>query len=171
MDVESPDSKATAQDQGVKSYPTIKWFKAGSTKPEDYSGGRSEADLVDFVNKNAGTHRTPGGKLSVTAGTIAAIDTVIQKVLNSGKDFSASADEVVKAATAETGNKFAEYYGKVAQKIKSNSGYVDKELGRLQSILKKGGLAPEKIDELTSRSNILKKFKLTKESYQEKAEL
>jgi protein disulfide-isomerase A6 len=170
VDAESPDSKKTAEDQGVKSYPTIKWFKAGSKEPEDYTGGRSEADLVAFINKNAGTHRAVGGKLSATAGTIEAIDKVIQKIMDSGKDFSAGADEVVKAAKAQKG-KVAEYYGKVAQKLKANSGYVDKEFKRLQGILKKGGLAPEKADDLTTRSNILSKFKISKEADEEKSEL
>lgn len=45
------------------------------------------------------------------------------------------------------------------EKVSANEGYVDKEIGRLEGMLKKGGLAPEKIDDLTSRTNILKLFK------------
>lgn len=54
--------------------------------------------------------------------------------------------------------KYAEYYVRVFDKISKNEGYVAKELARLQGILKKGGLAPTKIDELTSKTNVLRKF-------------
>ncbi|KAJ1557103.1 hypothetical protein HK405_000829, partial [Cladochytrium tenue] len=35
----------------VKGFPTIKWFPKGSTKPEDYSGGRDMDSLVKFVTE------------------------------------------------------------------------------------------------------------------------
>jgi len=41
---------------GVSGFPTIKYFPAGSTTPEDYSGGRTAGDMVDFINKKAGTN-------------------------------------------------------------------------------------------------------------------
>jgi len=41
---------------GVSGYPTLKWFPAGSTEPEDYRQGRAIDDLVDFVNRKAGTN-------------------------------------------------------------------------------------------------------------------
>ena len=159
MDAESPDSKKIADEQGVNSYPTIKYFAAGSKEAVPYEGARSEQAFLDFLNEKAGTHRVVGGKLSATAGTIASIDSLIQQVIGSGKDYVVAAEEVIKAAKKETGSKFAEYYAKVAAKVKDNAGYVDKELKRLEGMLKKGGLAPEKVDDLTTRSNILRKFK------------
>lgn len=85
---------------------------------------------------------------------------MIQKIIDGGGDIASKADDLVKAAKSEKGP-FATYYARVAEKVKTNSGYVDKELGRLEGILKKGGLAPQKLDELTSRSNILRRFKGT----------
>jgi protein disulfide-isomerase A6 len=105
----------------------------------------------------------------VTAGTIAAVDSVIQKIIDAGSDFSGKAQDVIDAAKVEKG-KYAEYYGKVAEKVKKNAGYVEKELKRLESILKKGSLAPEKLDDITSRTNILRKFKIVK-AEEEKSEL
>ena len=35
---------------------TLKWFPAGSLTPETYSGGRTAADIVAFVNEKAGTN-------------------------------------------------------------------------------------------------------------------
>jgi protein disulfide-isomerase A6 len=40
----------------VKGFPTIKFFPAGATKPEDYSGGRTAPDMIDFINGKAGTN-------------------------------------------------------------------------------------------------------------------
>lgn len=42
---------------GVTGFPTLKWFPAGSDTPEDYSGGRSVEDLVDFINSKTGLKR------------------------------------------------------------------------------------------------------------------
>ncbi|KAF2433355.1 disulfide isomerase [Tothia fuscella] len=161
VDAESPDSKKTASDHGVTSYPTIKWFSAGNKEPAAYEGARSEQAFIDFINKEVGTYRSVGGRLTAAGGTIAALDTIIQTVVDAGGDIASKADDLVKAAKSEK-SPFAAYYTKVAEKLKINSGYADKELTRLEKILKKGGLAPEKIDDLTSRSNILRRFKVAK---------
>ena len=54
--------------------------------------------------------------------------------------------------------KYAEYYVRVFDKLNSNNDYVSKELARLDGILKKGGLAPAKRDEIQSKTNVLRKF-------------
>eukprot|EP01080_Neovahlkampfia_damariscottae_P010631 gene10631-3254_t len=41
---------------GVQGYPTIKFFKKGDSNPQDYNGGRSAEDFVDYLNKNAGSN-------------------------------------------------------------------------------------------------------------------
>lgn len=59
----------------VRGYPTIKWFPKGSTKPEDYSGGRSAEDFVQFINdrtgaqqqRSAGTPTPPARLLTAAA--------------------------------------------------------------------------------------------------------
>ena len=156
VDCEAPNAKAIAADQGVKSYPTIKYFPKGSKEAVDYTGGRSEADFVEFMNEKAGTHRMVGGGLDVKAGTIDALDSIVSTL--TGSNIGEIQEQLTKAAV-DTKDKYAEYYVKVANKLKSNKGYVEKELPRLEGLIKKGGLAPEKLDELISRSNILRKFK------------
>lgn len=59
---------------------------------------------------------------------------------------------------ADAQYKYAEYYVKVFTKLAKSDGYAAKELARLDGILKKGGLAPEKLDEFTSKTNILRRF-------------
>ena len=156
VDAEAENSKSTADAQGVKSYPTIKYFPKGSTVPTPYEGGRSEKDFIEFLNEHAGTHRTVGGGLDAKAGTVEMLDSIVSK-FTAGGSLATVSEEATKAATGLK-DKYAEYYVKVFQKLGKSQGYVEKELARIQGILKKGGLAPEKLDDLMSRSNILRKF-------------
>ncbi|KAJ4290325.1 hypothetical protein N0V90_010541 [Kalmusia sp. IMI 367209] len=154
VDAEADNSKALASEQGVSSYPTIKYFKKGSTEPLPYEGARAEGDFVTFINSNAGTHRAVGGGLDATGGTIEALDTIVSKFQGA----YATGIEEAKKAAADLKDKYAQYYVKVFEKTGKNEGYAEKEYKRLQGLIGKGNLAAEKIDDLISRSNILKKF-------------
>lgn len=156
VDAEAENAKATAQDQGVKSYPTIKFFPKGSSTPIAYEGGRGEADFVTYLNEKAGTYRAVGGGLDAKAGTIDALDTILAKLQTGATAASITAD--VTAAAKGLKGKYAEYYVKVLGKAGASQTYAQKELARLEGLLKKGGLAPEKLDDLVSRTNILRKF-------------
>ncbi|KAG9775680.1 protein disulfide-isomerase A4 precursor, partial [Aureobasidium melanogenum] len=156
VDAEAENAKATAQKQGIKGYPTIKFFPKGSTEPVAYEGGRSEDALVKYINEKAGTHRTVGGGLDITAGTIAALDTFVSKYTSGGA--LETIQKEILAASENIKDTYAQYYVKVFDKLAQNPGYVEKESKRLNNLLKKGGLAPEKVDDLTKRSNILSKF-------------
>jgi len=160
VDAEAENSKATAKAQGVTSYPTIKFFSKGNKTPEDYNGGRSEADFVTFINEKASTHRTVGGGLDAAAGTIAALDKIVTK-FTGGTTLNEAVKEAKKEAESlkeQVQYKYAEYYLRVFDKLSKNDNFASKELARLDGILKKGGLAPAKLDELTSKTNILRKF-------------
>jgi protein disulfide-isomerase A6 len=160
VDADAPNGKATAAEYGVSGYPTIKFFPAGSTTPEDYDGGRSEEAFVSFLNKKVGTHRAPGGGVDATAGTVEALDTIVAKLIG-GTALAEAAAEAKKAAASLTDKaqaKYAEYYLRVFDKLSKSEGYAAKELARLEGIIKKGGLAPTKLDELTSKTNVLRKF-------------
>lgn len=161
VDAEAENAKATAKEQGVSSYPTIKFFPAGSIDAEAYNGGRSEADLVAFINEKVGTRRVVGGGLDATAGTIDVLNHIAMKFAAGGETLSELASEAKKSAEGlgkDAQYKYAEYYIRVFDKLSKSDNYVAKELARLDSIIKKGGLAPSKLDELTSKTNILKQF-------------
>lgn len=161
VDAESEDSKATASKQGVTSYPTIKFFPAGSKEAEAYSGGRSEEDFVKFLNEKAGTHRAVGGGLSATAGLVDILNAVVDKFTAGEATLADAATEAKKEAESLKEGaqyKYAEYYIKVFDKLSKNDDHASKELARLDGILKKGGLQPTKLDELTSKTNILRRF-------------
>jgi protein disulfide-isomerase A6 len=160
VDAEAENSKSLAKAQGVNSYPTIKFFPKGSTEGEPYQGGRSEKDLLEFINSKAGTHRAVGGGLDAMAGTIEALDHIVAK-FTGGSSMAEVAAEAAKAAMdfkEGAQYKYAEYYVKVFDKLKASDNYAAKELARLEGIMKKGGLAPAKLDEFTAKSNILRRF-------------
>lgn len=160
VDAEAPNSKAIAKEQGVSSYPTIKFFAKGSKEAEDYSGGRSEKDLLAFVNEKAGTHRVAGGGLNAIAGTVQALDDVVAKYLSGMPiaEIEAEVSASAKAIKESAQNTYAKYYVRVFEKLGESDTYAAKELARLEGIIKKGGLAPAKLDEFTSKTNILRKF-------------
>ncbi|KAF4927214.1 Protein disulfide-isomerase erp38 [Colletotrichum viniferum] len=160
VDAENEASKGTAAAEGVSSYPTIKFFPKGSKKGELYSGGRKEEDFVAFINEKTGTARVAGGGLNAVAGTIAALDEIVAKYISGTTIADAAAEAKKEAETLKekAQYKYAEYYVRVFDKLSKNDGYVKKEVARLDGILKKGGLAPAKRDEITSKTNILRKF-------------
>jgi protein disulfide-isomerase A6 len=158
--VNAEDNRAVAAKYDVKGYPTIKYFPKNNGTPLLYELGRDELAMVDYVNSQAGTYRTIGGGLTATAGTVAALDELIASV--TGGDVSSVQEKIVEAAK-DLKDAYAPYYVKVLNKLSENKGYVEKEVKRLEGMLKKGGLATSKIDDLVSRVNILKKFGLTSE--------
>lgn len=54
--VDADAEKALGGRFGIKSFPTLKWFPAGSLEPVAYEGGRTAGDIVEFVNGKAGTN-------------------------------------------------------------------------------------------------------------------
>lgn len=159
VDAEAPDSKDLARSQEITGFPTIKFFPKGSVEPTPYDGARSEQAFVDFINKKTGVHRSVGGRLNNQAGTIEVLDVILGKYITTGgiKDVDAATKEIKKAA-ADLSSTTKEYYLKALAKLTGNPEYAMKEQSRLAGILKRGGLAPEKIDDLQRRSNILAKF-------------
>jgi len=161
VDAEADNSKATAKEYGVSSYPTIKFFAKGSTTAVDYEGGRREENFVSYLNENAGTHRVAGGGLDDLAGTIEAIDDIVTKYIGGTHtltDAAAAAKKAAESLKEQAQYKYAEYYIRVFDKLAKSDGYAAKEFARLDGIIKRGGLAPTKLDELSSKVNILRKF-------------
>ena len=155
VDAESDGSKVTATREGITSYPTIKYFASKSSKGELYDKSRSPADLVAFINEKSGTHRLLGGSLNANAGTVDLLDAIIAKTSNWQ---AASALDTITKAAEGLSNKYASYYTKVASKMRTSQDYAAWESNRLEGILKRGGLAAMKVDDVTSRMNILRKF-------------
>ena len=97
--IDAEANPAVAEEYGITSYPQLKCllfkkrmliegFAKGSSKkePVDYNQGRSERDLVRFVNEKAGTHRLEGGGLSEDAGHIVDLDQLAKKLAAAATD-------------------------------------------------------------------------------------
>jgi len=70
--------KDTCGKFGVSGYPTLKFFKKGSTTPEDYSGSRDASELVDWINKQSGSRaRIAKPASAVTVLSPANFDSVV----------------------------------------------------------------------------------------------
>ncbi|XP_062500839.1 uncharacterized protein LOC134178068 [Corticium candelabrum] len=68
--VDADSEKDLASRFGVTGYPTLKFFPKGSTEPEDYSGGRSADDVINFINSKAGTR----AKIKKAASAVVDLD-------------------------------------------------------------------------------------------------
>lgn len=76
--VDADEHKSLAGRFEVRGFPTLLWFPAGSQTPEKYSGGRSAADIVSFINEKSGTNaRVTGPKTSVTILTPDNFDSIV----------------------------------------------------------------------------------------------
>ncbi|KAJ6261967.1 Thioredoxin [Drechslerella dactyloides] len=160
MDCDSPGSKATCEQYGIQGYPTLKFFAAAHGDVSTYEGGREEVAIIDYLNEHAETHRTPGGGLNSEAGTLDLMDEMLRaKVRDSihtlEEDLKLVANVIIPREGQE---KYREYYLKVAKKLQDKATYVTEELARLTKMVSKGGLNAEKLDDITKRQNILRRF-------------
>jgi protein disulfide-isomerase A6 len=83
-DLDADNYKDLAGRFGVSGFPTLKFFRKGSTTPEDYNGGREAADLIDWINQQAGTR----AKITKAASAVKILtpENFDSVVLDSSKD-------------------------------------------------------------------------------------
>ncbi|KAJ1536890.1 hypothetical protein HK096_006793, partial [Nowakowskiella sp. JEL0078] len=148
-----------AESYGIGGYPTLKFFTAGSNgkEPLNYDGGRTEADLVSYLNEKCGTDRAVGGGYGPNVGRIAELDKLASELLisNSKDLIIKSAREISKKSNIGT----AAYYVRVFEKVeKQGKDFLSKEIARLSKIIAGGNNTPEKIDDFSLRLNVLKAF-------------
>ena len=75
LDADAEAHRPFAQEAGVQSFPTIKFYPKGDKEnPEAYTGGRSEEDFIKFLNGKCGVHRMKGGGLTELAGRLPSLD-------------------------------------------------------------------------------------------------
>ncbi|KAJ7650246.1 protein disulfide isomerase [Roridomyces roridus] len=158
IDADDAKNKDLAVKYGVTSFPTIKFFGKGGAEPEAYEGGRSEFDFVAYLNQKCGTHRAVGGGLNDEAGRVSEFDSLASKFFVAAADARASILQDAVALAAGAGS-VANHYIRVMEKVVNGSeAYLEKEVKRLESILKKRSLAPAKLDEIKVKFNVLSAF-------------
>ncbi|KAI1321649.1 hypothetical protein EDD11_003129 [Mortierella claussenii] len=150
--------KETAEKYGVSGYPTIKFFTADGAV-EDYNGGRSEQDFIDFINKKTGTQRVSGGGLSPEAGRIAQLDDlVIQFVKASQEEKKKISKQAIELANKLT-DASAKYYSRFFEKALSVQNYAETEAVRLAKIIQNKSVNRLRLDDFSIRHNIITLFK------------
>lgn len=157
--VDATDYGELASRFEVQGYPTLKYFPAGSTEPENYEGPRTAEGMLEFLNSKAGTERRLDGTLGASAGRVAALDAIIS---NAG--FSVSADVVsqIKATAASLEGKEAKngkVYVAVAEKVAAKGAdYVSKESARLAKVIGGANIKPENKHQFLIKMNVLRAF-------------
>ena len=56
---------------GIQGFPTLKFFPKGSKDPEDYNGGRTAEDIMQFINSKSGTR----GRVKKAASSVVDLTT------------------------------------------------------------------------------------------------
>jgi len=146
---------------GVSGFPTIKFFPKNNKAGEEYNGGRSEQDFIDFLNKKCGTNRVAGGGIDDQAGLVADFDVLAEIFVTETESRAKTQEEMEKAldGKSEEDKKAGAYYIKVMKKItEKGDGYVATEIARLEKILS-GHMTGDKRDQMFRRKNILNVFK------------
>jgi len=145
---------------GISGFPTIKFFPKNNKAGEEYNGGRSEQDFIDFLNEKCGTNRVSGGGIDDQAGLVADFDAFAEKFVTDPDSRAATQEELEKAfvGKSEEDKKAGAYYVKVMKKItEKGDAYVATEIARLEKILS-GQMTGDKRDQMFKRKNILNVF-------------
>ncbi|KAL2623345.1 hypothetical protein R1flu_003550 [Riccia fluitans] len=153
--------KELGERYGVSGFPTIKFFPKENKEGVEYEGDRDLADFVDFLNKEAGTHRTPSGGLTENAGRIEQLDEVAKELISAPAEERHSilkkAEEAaseLEGAAASHAKTYLKFFKSIIDK---GDAYAKKEVERLERILS-GAVNPNKVDEIIIKRNILTSF-------------
>jgi len=157
--VDATVEKGLAENYSISGYPTIKYFAADGTV-EDYEGGRSEQDFIDFINKKAGTQRVAGGLLNSAAGRIPEMDELVAKFrkATSTDEKKTIKDRATELAATLVNNPSAKYYVRFFEKVLATPEYTVKETARLAKLIADRSMNHARLDDFSIRHNIISVF-------------
>merc|ERR1712121_574836 len=145
---------------GVSGYRTLTFFPKHNKEGEEYTQGRSEEALINFLNKRCGTNRVAGGRFDEQTGRFKEFDelaALFMKDMSSRESAPSKIHDVIEKNPAE--KKSGEYYIKVMDKVVvKGDGFVTSEIARIQKLLE-GHMTGDKRDEMFKRINALNVFK------------
>ncbi|KAG6593227.1 Protein disulfide isomerase-like 2-2, partial [Cucurbita argyrosperma subsp. sororia] len=146
---------------GISGFPTFKFFPKDNKDGEDYDGGRDVDDFVNFINLKSGTNRDSKGQLTVNAGLVASLESLVKEFIAAShgekKNVVAKMEEEAGKLSGSDA-RHGKIYVKSAKKcLEKGDGYAKSEIERIQRILDKS-VSPAKADEFTLKRNILSSF-------------
>merc|ERR1711885_85271 len=156
--VDADSEKDLGSRFGIQGFPTIKFFSKTNKDGEEYNGGRSEQDFIDYLNDKCGTNRVSGGGVGDKAGRVDEFDALAGTFMGDILSREQAIMDIEKSF--DLGNKKSgEYYLKVMKKIMDRGdSYVETEIARLKNLLE-GQMKVDKRDQMLKRKNILNVFK------------
>ncbi|KAI8555588.1 hypothetical protein RHMOL_Rhmol05G0184400 [Rhododendron molle] len=159
--LDADQHKDLAEKYGVSGFPTLKFFPKGNKAGEDYDGGRDLDDFVNFINENCGTSRDAKGQLTVKAGIIETLDTLVKEFVTASSEekktvYGRMEEEVEKLKGSAA--RYGKIYLKAAKScLEKGADYANNEVQRLERMLKKT-ISATKADDFTLKKNILSTF-------------
>ncbi|KAF5367576.1 hypothetical protein D9758_003706 [Tetrapyrgos nigripes] len=162
LDADDKRNADIARKYDIKSFPTIKFFSTDNKEGEDYVGGRSEADFVEFLNEKCGTKRAVGGGLNDEAGRVPELDVLASKFFVATSDAKNSVYQEALSLATSFGERSKHYLRVMEKIVNGTEDYIEKEVSRLESILSKRTLSSAKLDEMKIKANILRTFAVEK---------
>ncbi|EGC29704.1 hypothetical protein DICPUDRAFT_51128 [Dictyostelium purpureum] len=162
MDCDNAANKDLCSKYGITGFPTIKFFSKDNKEGAKYEQGRELDTFINFINKNAGSKRTKGGKLMADAGRVEKLDTLASEFITAAAD---ARKEIIKKAQTIVDSLSEElkadgaYYVKVMKTIVDKSvDYIQTETARLTKLVS-GSIKGDKLDQFTKKINVLESFK------------
>uniref|UniRef100_A0A6B2L8M8 protein disulfide-isomerase n=1 Tax=Arcella intermedia TaxID=1963864 RepID=A0A6B2L8M8_9EUKA len=156
--LDADNYKDLAAEYGVSGFPTLIYYPQNNKEGDRYNGGRELADLLLYVNTQAGTQRLENGRYDATVGRYGALDELAKKFMTSSGDRESIITQAEKAAT-DLGEENASWYAKFMKVIlKKGDDWVGLEKTRVDGLLDGGSISGDKVDEFTVRKNILEAF-------------
>ncbi|CAI5741135.1 unnamed protein product [Hyaloperonospora brassicae] len=166
--VDATANPELAKRYNVKGYPTLFYFPPGADEPEDYSNGRDKASFVEFINDQAGTHRTEDGSLATAAGRVEQIEVAITESGDITAEVVAKTQAIVDGLEGRDAKHGALYLKAIKKIVAKGPSYVDAEIKRLEGLLSNDNVTAQKKTLFGLRKNILAFFH---EKQNEKTEL
>lgn len=165
--VDADKHRSLGERFGVQGFPTLKYLPKGGGEPEAYEGGRSEADMMTFLNGKAGTDVSADGGVGKSGGVLPELGEVLAgfgEASNEEKEEKLEKLRDMREGLEEDDEKKASafaMYAKVGAKImKHGMEYVAKEKERLGAMLtkSKGSLSSDQRKNFQRRINVLTVF-------------
>eukprot|EP00455_Lapot_gusevi_P049416 TRINITY_DN6_c0_g2_i1.p1 TRINITY_DN6_c0_g2~~TRINITY_DN6_c0_g2_i1.p1 ORF type:complete len:356 (+),score=167.06 TRINITY_DN6_c0_g2_i1:49-1116(+) len=153
--------REVAQDYGIQGYPTLKWFPKDNKAGEEYTGGRTPEDFVNFFNQKSGTQRTVGGGVTAEAGRVAALDELAKRFVSdaSSRSSTLAEAETIAKSLDEKQAAAGKYYLLCMKRIaERGAAYTETEKARLQKVIDSGSVNNAKKLQFLKNINILNSF-------------
>jgi len=159
--LDADSHREVAAQYNIQGYPTIKFFPRNNKDGEEYNGGRSAEDFVNFINSQSGTERSVGGGYMNTAGRIDELDQLAIRFLSAESNTEkeailAEAEHLLTETFIQNHKNFdmAKFYTLTMKRQLKDNNYAINEAARLKRMLDGGRVNAASQAQFYKRINI-----------------